>query len=413
MKKVDYRFPWRPGNQFSLLLNGPQFFPVMLAAIAGARKQVLMEMYLIESGRVAERFVHAFVDAAGRGVQVQVLLDAFGSLGFSQEDSRRLVEGGVQLAFYNPLRVWKLKTNLFRTHRKLLVVDGELAYIGGAGISDDLNGEKGWRETQLEIRGPAVADWQMLFAGDWAHWSGRPAARVATPAPSGSEGQRGRLVCTGRVPQLEIKRAFLARVNRAGRRVWLATAYFIPSPKVRRALRRAANRGVDVRLLLPGPITDHPAVRYASRRFYGRLLRHGVRIFEYQGRFMHTKVALADNWATIGSSNVDRWNLRWNLEANQEVEDRDFAAAIRSMLQEDFTHCQEILHREWRRRSRLQRLREWLWGMVDRWLMRWLPENSNRRRNRSGDRSFREIGKPQNRNDRDKGGRHKRKAGDP
>jgi phosphatidylserine/phosphatidylglycerophosphate/cardiolipin synthase-like enzyme len=158
--------------------------------------------------------------------------------------------------------------------------------------------------------------------------------------------------------------------------VWLATAYFIPSTKLRRALRRAASRGVDVRLLLPGPITDHPAVRYASRRFYARLLRYGVRIFEYQGRFMHTKVALADDWTTIGSSNVDRWNLRWNLEANQEIEDRGFAAQTLAMLQEDFTHCEEILYREWHRRSRLQRLREWLWGKVDRWLMQWLPRDS-------------------------------------
>ncbi len=413
MKKVDYRFPWRSGNRFSLLLNGPQFFPVMLAAIAAARKQVLMEMYLVESGLVTERFVRAFVDAAGRGVQVQVLLDAFGSLGFSQEDSRRLVDGGVQLAFYNPLRLWKLKTNLFRTHRKLLVVDGELAYIGGAGISDELDGEKGWRETQLEIRGPAVADWQALFAGDWTRWSEQPAARLETPAPEGSAGQRGRLVCTGGAPQLEIKRAFLARVNRAGYRVWLATAYFIPSTKVRRALRRAASRGVDVRLLLPGPITDHPAVRYASRRFYGRLLRHGVRIFEYQGRFMHTKVALADDWATVGSSNVDRWNLRWNLEANQEVEDQGFAAEIRAMLQEDFTHCEEISYWEWRRRSRVQRLREWLWGKVDRWLMRWLPENAGRGRGRPRIRAPRVEGKPRNGVDGDKGTHHKRKREDP
>lgn len=376
VKKLDYRFPWRRGNHFSLFFNGPQFFPAMLAAIGAARRQVLMEMYLVESGRVTERFVRAFIAAASRGVEVRVLLDSFGSLGFSQQDSQRLVEGGVQLAFYNPLRLWKLKTNLFRTHRKLLVVDGELAYVGGAGIADDLNGEKGWRETQLEIRGPAAADWQALFAGDWERWSRQPAPPVDRPAPGTSEGQCGRLVCTGGAPQLEIKRAFLARVNHAGQRVWLATAYFIPSTKLRRVLQRAASRGVDVRLLLPGPITDHPAVRYASRRFYARLLRYGVRIFEYQGRFMHTKVALADDWTTIGSSNVDRWNLRWNLEANQEIEDRGFAAQILAMLQEDFTHCEEILYPEWRRRSRLQRLREWLWGKVDRWLMRWLPGDS-------------------------------------
>ena len=160
----------------------------------------------------------------------------------------------------------------------------------------------------------------------------------------------------------------LNRIRHAEHKVWIASAYFFPSGKIRRALRRAAIRGKDVRLLLPGPVTDHPAIRHASRRYYSRLLRHGVRIFEYQHHFLHSKVVLVDDWCTIGSSNLDRWNFRWNLEANQEVEDAALAAAVQDMLQDDFGHSEEIDYMLWLLRSRLQRLKEWLWGKIDGWL---------------------------------------------
>jgi cardiolipin synthase len=157
------------------------------------------------------------------------------------------------------------------------------------------------------------------------------------------------------------------RVRNAEQRVWLATAYFVPSRKLLRALRRAVRQGADVRLLLPGPHTDHPAIRHAGRRFYTRLLRHGVRIFEYQPRFLHTKTLLCDRWVSLGSSNFDRWNLRWNLEANQEVDDQRFADAVAVMFETDFSECIEIDLRRWRRRW-FGRLREQLWGKVDMWL---------------------------------------------
>ena len=153
-------------------------------------------------------------------------------------------------------------------------------------------------------------------------------------------------------------------------RVWIATAYFIPPWKIRRALKKAVRRGVDVRLLLPGPVTDHPAVRHAGRRYYQRLLRHGVRIFEYQPRFLHQKVIVCDDWVSLGSANLDRWNLRWNLEANQEVSDAGFARATCAMLANDFNDAVECRYETWRRRPWRARLPEWLWGMVDRLLER-------------------------------------------
>lgn len=366
-------FPERAGNRFELLVDSPVFYPRMLAAIQGAGSYVLMEMYLVESGAITRRFCSAFIDAAQRGVTVQLLLDDFGSRGLGRQDRAALRRGGVQLAFYNPLQLLRLKHNLQRTHRKYLLVDGELAFVGGSGITDEFTGEAGWRETMLEVRGPVVADWQSLFSRTWPAWSSRPvpSARV----PSGlSNGQRGRVAwTTSGSSQLEIKRVLLNRTRNARERVWLASAYFVPSRKLRRALRRAALRGVDARLLVPGPVTDHPAVRFASRRFYTRLLRDGVRIFEYQKRFMHSKVGLVDQWSTIGSSNMDRWNLRWNLEANQEVNDAGFAARVAGMLCSDFEHSEELDYRQWQQRSIMHRLNEWLWGRVDQLLDRWTP----------------------------------------
>ncbi len=181
-----------------------------------------------------------------------------------------------------------------------------------------------------------------------------------------------RLAYTTGGSRLEIKKVLLKKIENSNASIWLASAYFIPSRKTRKALRKAASNGIDVRLLLPGEITDHPAVRYASRRYYARLLRFGVRIFEYQGRFTHTKMVLIDDWLTIGSSNMDRWNFRWNLEANQEIENENIASKARKIMLDDFSHCHEIKYIDWINRSRIQRTKEWLWGKLDIFLTKYI-----------------------------------------
>ena len=365
-------FPWRDRNHFRLLIDGEMFFPAMLRAIAAAQSHVLIEMYIMESGRIVDQFIDAMRHAARRGVTVQMLLDDYGSGGLELRDRQRLTDSGVGLAFYNPLRfdLFRIKNNLFRTHRKFMVVDGATAYVGGAGISDSFDGTKAWHDCMLEISGPVAADWQTLFGHNLERWS--PHAEIPPVyATADKEGASGRLVYTSGGVRLPLKKILLNRIRHAEQRIWLASAYFIPSAKIRRALRRAAVKGNDVRLLLPGPVTDHPAVRNASRRYYSRLLRHGVRIFEYQGRFQHSKVVLIDDWCTIGSSNLDRWNFRWNLEANQEVEDAALATEVQDMLLQDFAQSVEIDYTLWLRRSVLQRLKEWLWGKIDGWLTGW------------------------------------------
>ncbi len=363
-----FRFPWRKGNRFKLLVDGDAFFPAMLASISTARRYVLLEMYLFESGQVAERFIEALCAAAGRGVRVCVLLDDFGAFYLWRRDRERLTEGGVELAFFNRLRPARRLLNLPRNHRKLLLVDGEVAFTGGVGITDQfdpaVSPDTFWHEIMVEIRGPCVPDWQSVFCETWARSTGRP---LDLPAPQGKArgGRMGRVVLHARAAaRSEITRSFVTRVRNAERRVWLATAYFLPPWKLSRALRRAAREGKDVRLLLPGPRTDHPSVRILGRRYYGRLLRDGVRIFEYQPRFLHAKVLLVDDWLSIGSSNLDHWNHRWNLEANQELEDPALVEKVRSIFVSDFAKSREIGLREWRERPRLERLMERLFGWI-------------------------------------------------
>ncbi|GAB4508413.1 MAG: phosphatidylserine/phosphatidylglycerophosphate/c ardiolipin synthase family protein [Sulfuricaulis sp.] len=376
-----YLFPWRPGNRFELLVDGRCFFPRMLEAIESARRHVLLEIYLFESGTVATRFIDALVQAAGRGVTVKLLLDDFGALALSRPDREKLAQGGVALAFYNPIRFRKWLRNMFRDHRKLMVVDGELAFVGGAGITDEFDvpahPELSWRETVVCARGPVVTDWQALFLRVWNRHASR-SPELPTPAPPAvADGIPGRVTITSALAIQEIKRSLYNRARHAEKRLWIATAYFVPSRKLRRVLEQADRRGVDVRLLLPGVRTDHPAIRHAGRRFYSDLLRAGVRIFEYQPRFLHAKTVLCDDWVSIGSSNLDRWNLRWNLEANQEVDDAAFAEATRSMFEEDFRDSVECVYEDWRRRPWHVRWRERLWGRVDIWL-----ENLGRRKAR-------------------------------
>ncbi|HEY9145188.1 MAG TPA: phospholipase D-like domain-containing protein, partial [Thiobacillus sp.] len=209
---------------------------------------------------------------------------------------------------------------------------------------------------------------QAVFQYNWMHWAAPPVAVSARLPKAGN--QAGRCSLAGRGTHATVKRSLLARITGARTRIWLATAYFVPSWKLRRRLARAARRGVDVRLLLPGPITDHPAVRHAGRRFYARLLHAGVRIHEYQPRFTHAKASLIDDWVAVGSSNLDRWNLRWNLEANQEIDAPDFAAETAALFAADFSESIEYRAGEWGRRSWLSRIAERFWGAVDRWVDR-------------------------------------------
>jgi cardiolipin synthase len=372
-------WPWRQGNRFELLADSDRIFRRMLEAIAGARESVLLEMYLVDSGTVARRFIDALAGCARRGVRVHVLFDAFGSLGLRAADRRRLAASGAHLMLFNPLSWRKRLQNCLRDHRKLLVIDGALAFVGGVGLADEFidgkRGHRAWRDLMLEISGPVVSDWQTAFARNWSRSGGVPA--VPEPAPEVPEaaaiaaGALGRLALSEAGHRSILANDVVSRIYGAVQRAWIMSAYFVPSRRFRKALRCAARRGVDVRLLVPGPKTDHPWVRHAARRFYGKLLRNGVRIFEYQPRVLHGKMALCDDWLSVGSSNLDRWSFRWNLEANQEIESAALAAQAAAIFAADCGESQELNRRHWRRRAVLDRLRESIAGALDRILDRW------------------------------------------
>ncbi|BCA81028.1 phospholipase D-like domain-containing protein [Desulfuromonas sp. AOP6] len=366
----DERTLWKSGHRFRLLVDGSRFFPTMLESIRQAQRYVLLEMYLVESGELATRFIAALCDAASRGVQVYLLFDGYGSLRLSRGDRDLLMSEGAHLLFYNPLRFSHWQRNLFRNHRKLLLVDGVLAYTGGFGLKDlfdpSLEPEKYWHDVVLKIEGPSVETWQALFMETWNRWSRIPLQLPEPPAvPTRAGVQRGRVAAHSRyLKRSEIKQSFVSHIRQARQRVWLSTAYFVPSAKLRRALIRAAGNGVDVRLMLPGPYTDHPEIRWLGRYHYERMLRNGVRIFEYQPRFLHAKVIMCDHWVSIGSANGDRWNEHWNLEANQEVEDSAVIEAVEAFFEEDFLQCIEFEYTEWRIRPWYHRLWERFLGKV-------------------------------------------------
>ncbi|MDH1110095.1 phosphatidylserine/phosphatidylglycerophosphate/cardiolipin synthase family protein [Pseudomonas otitidis] len=374
---MGHIFPWKSGNRFDLLIDGPSFFPAMLADIDRAEHHVSLELYLVEDGRCSEALVEVLCQAARRGVKVRCLFDGFGSQKLGQALRGRLAEAGVLLQFYNPIRWRRGANNFYRDHRKILVVDDRVAYVGGTGSTDDFwqpgEAESHWHEAMVAIHGPLVVHWKLIFDFQWlANLSRRPwlpeeapGLRHLPPYPSAGVGM-GRVAYADARQHLDIVQSLVRSLRNAKERVWLATPYFLPSWKVRRALIKAARRGVDVRLLLTGRNTDHPPVRFAGQRYYPRLLRANVRIFEYQPRFLHLKMVLVDGWVSVGSCNFDHWNLRFNLEANVEALDRHFTEQVAASLGRDFDDSREITLEDWHARPLLKRFYQRLWGWLDR-----------------------------------------------
>ncbi len=363
----NYHFPERQGNEAVLLVDGENYFPAILQDIAEAKKTVFIELYLVHSGKITDLFIDALTQAAARQVGVFMLLDAFGASKLQQADRQHLSEAGVHLAVYNPFRLSRLRRSLHRTHRKIIVIDNTLAYTGGAGISDLFapGPETGqyWHDTMTRIQGPCVNDWTRLFRENWVRWSTIDLPACDTCGARGRDGC-GRVVTNQSARRSEIRKSLITHIYRAQRRIWLATPYFVPSRRIRRLLAKAARRGIDTRLLLPGPLTDNPGSRYMARRFYGQLLKGGVRIYEFQPRFLHAKLFLVDDWASVGSSNMDRWGLIWNLDANQEIQQQKFAAQLEECFNRDFQRSESFVYEKWCMRPWHQRLLELLWGRV-------------------------------------------------
>lgn len=375
-------YPWRENNQFELLIDGEVFFPRIIQAMQLARHSIDVEIYLVSSGESSSRVTETLLEAVKRGVKVRCLLDGVGSQRMHDSEREELLAGGVALRFYNPLTLFGGKGNFHRDHRKLLIIDDQQLFIGGTGFTDEFcqPGEKGhcqWHEQMLLVHGPVVADCLDLFERQWLASGKRlrlatpRRRRVSVPPPPPPGDGYARLSYTDSREHRETVQALFATISRSERVVWLATPYFLPGWRIRRALMRAARRGVDVRLLLSGRIHDHPAIRYAGQRYYQKLLKSGVRIHEYQPRFLHLKTVLVDDWASLGSCNFDHWSLHWNLEANLNVIDAGLNRAIADSFEADFALSREWTVQQWRNLPLLHRLKIALWGSINRAIMLW------------------------------------------
>lgn len=356
------------GNQVALHRDGAEAYPAMLDAIRGAREQILLEMYWFDSDRAGRRFAEALVAAATRGVEVAVIYDAIGSIGADPAMFTELRRAGVHVVEFGPVAPWRRRFRLERLtrrdHRKILVVDGEVGFTGGCNIADAWlpleEGGRAWRDDMVSVRGPAARGLLLSVLGIWRRIGGVPLLRIPrTEAPPAGD---MRVSVLGEASFLrerrEISRAYLSEIYRAKKRAWISAAYFLPDRSVRHALGRAAARGVDVRVLMPGE-SDVELVRHASRATWGYLLRRGVRLFEWLPGILHAKSAVIDGrWSTTGTFNLDYLSLRSNLEVNVSVDDEVFGAAMEGAFLRDLEQSREIDRAAFRYRPLGERLLE-------------------------------------------------------
>ncbi|HEU5162833.1 MAG TPA: cardiolipin synthase [Thermoanaerobaculia bacterium] len=357
--------PLHDGNSVEILKNGDRSFPSMLAAIRAAKRTITMETYIYWDGEIARVFAEALAERCRSGVEVKLILDAVGSVRMSPSLIDFLRKNGVQVLWYHPLRWYTLSRVNHRTHRKLLIVDGRVGFTGGYGIADEWLGDADspdhWRETNVRIEGPAVMQMQYAFMDNWIKAGGLiPTGLDYFPKVEASGGVPVHVIKSSPAEGVSAVKLFYGlALASARRKVSISNAYFIPDADAVRALEGAVRRGVDVRVVVPGRWSDVPIVRQASRWHYDRLLRRGVRMFEYQPTMMHAKTMVVDGlWTTIGSSNFDERSFRLNDEVNVGIYDARVAAEMEAMFEEDLARSVEIRLGAWRRRSWVARVKE-------------------------------------------------------
>ncbi|WP_426688209.1 cardiolipin synthase [Rhodanobacter ginsengiterrae] len=343
--------PFRGGNRLRLLLDGEAGFDAMLTAMADARHCLLVQFFIIHDDRLGRRLQQVLLQRAAAGVRVCMLFDGIGSHALPRSYVATLREGGVQINRFATHR-WRNRFQLnFRNHRKIVVIDGALGFVGGLNVGDEYLGLKPplapWRDTMLELRGPVVTDLQQLFAEDWQWITGSMPPLL--PAPPGEGDSSALIVASGPAdPQETGSLFFTAAINAARQRVWLSTPYFIPDHAVRAALQLAVLRGVDVRILIPSR-PDHHTVFLASTLHACQAVAAGIKVFRYQPGFLHQKALLIDREAAaIGSMNLDSRSFRLNFEVAALAVDHGFAADVTAMLIDDFKHAREVDTREYR-----------------------------------------------------------------
>ena len=359
------------GNRVTSLLNGDQVFPAMLAAIRSARRTITFENYIYWSSAVGREFTEALSERARAGVRTHLLLDWAGSQKADRDDLERMRRSGVEVVLYRTPRWYQLSRLNQRTHRKLLVVDGRIGFTGGVGIGDQWLGHAQdrdhWRDSQFRAEGPVVAQLQAAFMDDWFETErvvldgpgyfpdldpvGSELAQVFRSSPGDGNGS--------------LRLMYLLAIASAAQRILIANAYFVPDQMMVDMRVAARRRGVQVDILVPGPILDAQLVRRASRGQWGPLLEAGVRIYEYQPTMYHVKQMVVDDvWVSVGSTNLDDRSFRLNQEVNLNVLDPGFGAEQARTFAEDRDRSRRITLEEWRQRPLWERIQERFAGVM-------------------------------------------------
>jgi cardiolipin synthase len=357
-----------PGNRFDVLTNGDQIFPAMLDAIRSAKRRIVLETYIYEPDQTGEEFTNALEQAARRGVRVHLVVDSVGASGIDDEHVERLRTAGCKIARFNAPKWYALEEVNYRTHRKILVADGEIGFTGGAGIGDHWRGnaqdKDHWRDTQIRMQGPIVRLLEAAVYENFIEAAGDVTPELDPPGATPEAGAPAFLVRSSPTGgSNDLKRLYLLAIASARRTLDITTPYFVSDESSEWALEEAVRRGVKVRLLVEGDVTDAVPVKYASREKYERLLETGIEIYEYQPTMMHTKVLVVDGtFSMFGSANFDNRSLELNEELNVAVTSADLARRLLDDMEADLKRAERIDLSTWRQRSALQKAREKFWA---------------------------------------------------
>ncbi len=339
--------PFTSHNDATLLVNGSEAFPAIFAGIEAAESYIIVQFYIIRDDTLGRQLQSLLERKARDGVKVYVLYDEIGSYKLTRDYKRELAEAGVVILPFRTSRGLRNRFQInFRNHRKIVIVDGRVAYVGGLNVGDEYLGKSSqfgpWRDTQVEIRGPVVQAIQFAFLEDWYWATGDLPELDWTPHPAPDENETA--LCLASDPSDELETCglfFMHAINSARHRLWIATPYFVPDTALINALQLAALRGVDVRIMMPEK-PDHKLVYLAAFSYMAETEQSGVKFYRYQPGFMHHKVLVVDdNLAAVGTANFDNRSIRLNFELMLIFADRAFAAAVSQMLEHDFRNCRQ------------------------------------------------------------------------
>jgi cardiolipin synthase len=361
--------PLTTGDRYAVLTNGDETFPAMLAAIDAAKHRVAFEGYVYASDSdIGRRFTAAFESAARRGVEVRLVFDSIGAK-VSTDDIERLERAGCQIGWFNPVRSRAIEEVNYRTHRKALIIDGEVAYVGGIGIDDawarDTREGPTWRDTHVEIKGPAATDVEAAFNENWIETGGivEPDLLLHDPRPRGAASSIV-IWSSAEGGTNALKLVYLLSLAAARTSIDIQSPYLVTDATTQWSLREARRRGVRVRMLVEGDITDEKPVKFASRAQYEQLMEQGIEIYEYQPAMMHAKVVVIDGiLSVVGSANFDNRSFELNDELNVVVFDRAVAARLRQDFEQDLTRSKQLDLQAWRSRPLHSRAQEKAWSL--------------------------------------------------